>query len=65
VLGDNAKYTSEGTIAGHKFSKVLYTVTLCSKYTRALTFEDLSQRMSSRTALQAHTLTSTLFSDVI
>jgi hypothetical protein len=27
----------------HKFSKVLPTMTLCSKYTRALTFENLCQ----------------------
>jgi hypothetical protein len=65
MLGDNAKHTSKGTIAGHKFSKVLYPVTLSSKYTVALTFEKLSQRMSSRTALQVHTLTSILDSDFI
>jgi hypothetical protein len=36
---------------GNKFSKFIYSVILCSKYTRALTFENFRQRRSSRRPL--------------
>ena len=40
----------------HKFSKVLPTMTLCSKYTRALTFENVDTHPLLKNYIYAHVL---------
>jgi hypothetical protein len=50
---ENSKKKKEAPIIGIGFSKVLYMVTLCSKYSRALTFsESFTHRNTRRLASQ-------------